>query len=89
MKGNMNEALKFYEESYALNPRYLGCLRKLIEIHLSAFHFDESIKYCLKYLNINNKSAQIHVYLALNLLNKVSEKKYVVQINLIIFRKKL
>lgn len=71
MKGNMNEALKFYEESFVLNPRYLECVRKLIEFHLSAYNFDESIKYCLKYLNINNKSAQIHVYLALNLLNKV------------------
>ena len=58
-----------------MNNKYLGCLKKLIEINLNLNKFEESIKYCMLHLNLNDKSAEVHTYLALNLINKVILKR--------------
>ena len=72
LKGDLAKAIEFYEECFSINKKYLGCLKKLIELNLMSKKFEESIKFCMKHLNINDKSADVHALLALNLVNKVS-----------------
>ena len=56
LKGELNKAIEFYEECFSINKKYLGCLKKLIELNLMSKNFEESIKFCMKHLNINDKS---------------------------------
>lgn len=71
IKGELQQAINFYEESFAINSRFLGSIKKLVELNLTLNKFEESIKFCMIHLNINDRSAEIHTYLAINLINKV------------------
>ena len=71
IKGDIQKAIAFYEECLTMNHKYLGCLKKLIEMNLTLNKFEESIRYCMIHLNLNDRSAEVHTYLAINLINKV------------------
>jgi len=77
LKGDLKKAIEFYQESLLMNNKYLGCLKKLIEVNLTMKKFEESIKFCMIHLNINDKSAEVHALLALNLVNKVRIQKII------------